>query len=382
MIRFIFGGVITAAMVFSTVSMASAATAKRSTFGKLSDGTEIDAVTLTGANGVSATIISFGATLQAFRVPDRNGKLADIELGYDNLADYVAHPNYWGASVGRYANRIAGGKFTLDGKAYQLPLNDNGVNSLHGGPGGWDRLPWKVVSVNEGERGASVRMELVSAAGDQGYPGTVRATATYTLDDHGDLTIDYDAVTDAPTIINMTNHAIFNLAGEGDKRSILQHRLTIPASRFTPVNANLIPTGELRDVAGSVFDFTKGRVIAEGIRDGQDQQIVYGRGYDHNFVLDAGTTAEPKLAARLEDPQSGRVLEVLTTEPGVQVYTGNFLDGTFLGKSKHVYRMGDGIALEPQRFPDTPNQPKFGSAELMPGKPYHHRMIFRVSTTD
>lgn len=382
MIRFIFGGVITAAMVFSTVSMASAATAKRSTFGKLSDGTEIDAVTLTGANGVSATIISFGATLQAFRVPDRNGKLADIELGYDNLADYVAHPNYWGASVGRYANRIAGGKFTLDGKAYQLPLNDNGVNSLHGGPGGWDRLPWKVVSVTEGERGASVRMELVSAAGDQGYPGTVRATATYTLDDHGDLTIDYDAVTDAPTIINMTNHAIFNLAGEGDERSILQHRLTIPASRFTPVNANLIPTGELRDVAGSVFDFTEGRVIAEGIRDGQDQQIVYGRGYDHNFVLDAGTTAEPKLAARLEDPQSGRVLEVLTTEPGVQVYTGNFLDGTFLGKSKHVYRMGDGIALEPQRFPDTPNQPKFGSAELMPGKPYHHRMIFRVSTTD
>ncbi|WP_229668126.1 aldose epimerase family protein [Stakelama pacifica] len=369
-------------MIFSTVSMASAATAKRSTFGTLSDGTEIDAVTLTGANGVSATIISFGATLQAFRVPDRNGKLADIELGYDNLADYVAHPNYWGATVGRYANRIAGGKFTLDGKAYQLPLNDNGVNSLHGGPGGWDRLPWKVVSVTEGERGASVRMELVSAAGDQGYPGTVRATATYTLDDHGDLTIDYDAVTDAPTIINMTNHAIFNLAGEGDERNILQHRLTIPASRFTPVNANLIPTGELRDVAGSVFDFTKGRVIAEGIRDGQDQQIVYGRGYDHNFVLDAGTTAEPKLAARLEDPQSGRVLEVLTTEPGVQVYTGNFLDGTFLGKSKHVYRMGDGIALEPQRFPDTPNQPKFGSAELMPGKPYHHRMIFRVSTTD
>jgi aldose 1-epimerase len=367
------------AAVLGSIGAAQAATAERKPFGTLADGTEIDAVTLTGANGVKATIISYGATLQAFEVPDRNGKLADIELGYETLADYVARPNYWGATIGRYANRIAGGAFTLDGKTYHLPLNDK-TNSLHGGSQGWDKLPWRIVSVSQGAA-ASVKLALVSPAGDQGYPGTVHATATYSLDDHGALTIDLDATTDAPTIINMTNHAIFNLAGEGAERGVLDNRLTIPASRFTPVNANLIPTGELRPVEGTVFDFRNGRVIGEGIRDGRDQQIVYGRGYDHNFVLDAGTTAEPKLAARLEDPGSGRVLELFTTEPGLQVYTGNFLDGTFIGKAKHVYRMGDGIALEPQRFPDTPNQPAFGSARLDPGTPYHHRMIFRVSTT-
>lgn len=367
------------AAVGGIVGAAQAATAERAPFGKLADGTRIDAVTLTGANGVSATIISFGATLQSFKVPDRNGKIADIELGYDTLEEYVARPNYWGATIGRYANRIAGGHFELDGKSYQLPLNDNGVNSLHGGSMGWDRLPWRIVSVTQGKV-ASVKLEITSPAGDQGYPGTVHATATYSLDDAGNLVIDYDATTDAPTIINMTNHAIVNLAGEGAERGVLGERLTVPASRFTPVNAKLIPTGEMRPVAGTVFDFTKGRVIGDGIRDGKDQQIVYGRGYDHNFVLDAGLTAQPKLAAKLEDPQSGRVLEVLSTEPGVQVYTGNFLDGTYVGKAGHVYRMGDGIALEPQRFPDTPNHPAFGSAELVPGKPYHHRMIFRVST--
>jgi len=367
------------AAVGGIVGAAQAATAERAPFGKLADGTRIDAVTLTGANGVSATIISFGATLQSFKVPDRNGKIADIELGYDTLEEYVARPNYWGATIGRYANRIAGGHFELDGKSYQLPLNDNGVNSLHGGSMGWDRLPWRIVSVTQGKV-ASVKLEITSPAGDQGYPGTVHATATYSLDDAGNLVIDYDATTDAPTIINMTNHAIVNLAGEGAERGVLGERLTVPASRFTPVNAKLIPTGEMRPVAGTVFDFTKGRVIGDGIRDGKDQQIVYGRGYDHNFVLDAGLTAQPKLAAKLEDPQSGRVLEVLSTEPGVQVYTGNFLDGTYVGKAGHVYRMGDGIALEPQRFPDTPNHPAFGSAELVPGKPYHHRIIFRVST--
>src|SRR5690242_20543468 len=300
------------AAVGGIVGAAQAATAERAPFGKLADGTRIDAVTLTGANGVSATIISFGATLQSFKVPDRNGKIADIELGYDTLEEYVARPNYWGATIGRYANRIAGGHFKLDGKSYQLPLNDNGVNSLHGGSMGWDRLPWRIVSVTQGKV-ASVKLEITSPAGDQGYPGTVHATATYSLDEAGNLVIDYDATTDAPTIINMTNHAIVNLAGEGAERGVLGERLTVPASRFTPVNAKLIPTGEMRPVAGTVFDFTKGRVIGDGIRDGKDQQIVYGRGYDHNFVLDAGLTAQPKLAAKLEDPQSGRVLEVLST---------------------------------------------------------------------
>jgi aldose 1-epimerase len=219
----------------------------------------------------------------------------------------------------------------------------------------------------------------VSPAGDQGYPGNLTVTATYTLDDRGSLTIDLDASTDAPTIVNLTNHALFNLAGEGAPGGALTHRLTVPAHRYTPVNAALIPTGELRPVAGTPFDLTAGRILDEVVRDGRDPQIVIGRGIDHNFVLDAGKTAEPKLAARLEDPRSGRVLEVLTDQPGIQVYTGNFLDGTLIGKQKHVYRMGDGIALEPQIFPDTPNQPAFGSARVDPGKPYHHRMIFRLS---
>jgi aldose 1-epimerase len=358
-------------------ALAVAATADRSGFGALPDGTAIEAVTLTGANGVKARIITYGATLQAFEVPDRNGKLADIELGYDDLKGYVEHPNFWGQTVGRYANRIAGGKFTLDGKSYQLPLNDK-TNSLHGGAEGFDKRAWRIVAVKSGAT-ASVTMALTSAAGDQGYPGKLDVTVTYALDDKGSLIIDMDARTDAPTIVNLTNHALFNLGGEGAPGGILQHKLTIPAARYTPVNAALIPTGELKPVAGTVFDFQQPRTIEDGIRDGRDQQIVFGRGYDHNFVLDAGKTKEPKLAARLEDPASGRVLEVLTDQPGVQVYTGNFLDGTFVGKGGHVYRMGDAIAMEPQVFPDTPNQPAFGSARVEPGKPYHHRMIFRVS---
>lgn len=366
--------------VLSSAGPAGAASVQRAPFGALADGTVIEAVTLTGANGVSAQIISYGATLQAFKAPDRQGRIADIELGYDDLAGYVDHPNYFGATIGRYANRIAGGRFTLDGRTHQLPLNDK-TNSLHGGSRGFDRQPWRIVSVKQGPAGASVTLSLTSPAGDQGYPGTLQATATYTLDDKGALTIDYDASTDAPTVVNMTNHAILNLAGEGAAEGVLPQRLTIPASRYTPVDAALIPTGELKPVAGTVFDFTRGRVLADGIRDGRDPQIVIGRGYDHNFALDAGQTPEPKLAARLEDPASGRVLEVLSTEPGLQVYSGNFLVGTLIGKAGHVYRMGDGIALEPQKFPNAPNAPSFGSARVEPGKPYHHRMIYRVSTT-
>lgn len=355
-------------------SPAGAVSVQRAPFGTMPDGTRIEAVTLSNGHGVSARIISFGATLQSLKAPDRNGRSADIELGYDDLASYVSKPNYWGASIGRYANRIAGGRFTLNGKRYQLPINDK-TNSLHGGDG-FDRRPWRILSVDQ--RG-SVTFEIDSADGDQGYPGALKARVTYTLTEANELRIDFDAETTAPTVVNMTNHAIFNLAGEGAPGGILQHRLTIPASHYTPVNATLIPTGELKPVAGTVFDFTHGRVIADGVRDGRDPQIVAGRGYDHNFALDAGLTQTPKLAARLEDPASGRVLEMLTTEPGVQVYTGNFLDGTFVGKSGHLYRMGDGIALEPQKFPDSPNHPAFASARVDPGKPYHHSMIFRLS---
>jgi aldose 1-epimerase len=356
---------------------ADAATAKRAAFGTLPDGTAIEAVTLTGSNGVSARIMTLGATLQSFNAPDRNGRSADITLGYDDAATYASAPNFWGQTIGRYANRIAGGRFTLDGKTYQLPLNDK-TNSLHGGTVGFDKHVWTIASVSSGAQ-AKVVLTLTSPAGDQGYPGTLAVKVTYSLDDKGALTIDYDATTDAPTVVNLTNHALFDLAGEGSATGIYGQRLTIPAKRYTPVNATLIPTGELKPVAGTVFDFTRGRMLSDGIRDGRDPQIVIAHGWDHNFVLDKGATPEPGLAARVEDPVSGRVLEVLTTEPGVQFYAGNFLDGSLIGKSGHVYRMGDGLALEPQKFPDTPNQPAFGSARVDPGKPYHHRMIYRVS---
>jgi aldose 1-epimerase len=219
-----------------------------------------------------------------------------------------------------------------------------------------------------------------SPDGDSGYPGTLDVTVTYTLDERGDLGIVFEARTDKPTVVNMTNHAIFNMAGEGAPQGATEHRLTIPARAITPVDATLIPTGRLQPVAGTPFDFRRPRVVADGLRDGRDAQIRFGRGYDHNFALDKGLTATPELAARLEDPVSGRVLEVLTTEPGVQFYAGNFLDGTLTGKGGHLYRMGDGIALEPQKFPDAPNKPGFVSARVDPGRPYRHHMIYRLST--
>jgi aldose 1-epimerase len=355
-------------------AQADAATARRDSAGTLADGTAVEAVTLSAANGVSARVLTYGATLQAFSGPDRNGKVADVLLGYDDAKDYAEHPNYFGVTVGRFANRIGGGKFTLDGKSYQLPLNDK-VNSLHGGKVGFDKQPWRIVAVKDG----SVTMALTSPDGDQGYPGKLDVTITYTLSDDGALTIAFGAKTDKPTVVNMTNHAIFNLAGEGSPMGALGHKLTIPAKAITPVDANLVPTGELRPVAGTVFDFRNGRILADGVRDGRDPQIVMGHGYDHNFALDKGVTATPGLAARLEDPASGRVLEVSSTEPGVQMYTGNFLDGSYIGKSRHVYRMGDGVALEPQKFPDAPNKPNFASARVDPGKPYRHVMIYKLS---
>ncbi|MCG7348708.1 aldose epimerase family protein [Sphingomonas sp. ACRSK] len=370
---------VAAATTALTAGTASAAEVQRSAAGTLKDGTAVEAITLVGANGVSARVLTYGATLQSLIAPDRDGNKADVVLGYDDLADYVDHPNYFGVTVGRYANRIAGGTFTLDGKKFQLPLNDK-TNSLHGGGKGFDKQVWRVVSVKNGPV-ARVVLAHRSPDGDSGYPGQFDVTVTYSLDDRGSLTIAFEGKTSKPTIVNMTNHAIFNLAGEGSPMGATGHRLTVPAATYTPVDAKLIPTGERRPVAGTVFDFRSPRVVADGIRDGHDQQIRYGQGYDHNFALDKGLTAKPELAARLEDPQSGRVLEVLTTEPGVQFYTGNFLDGTYLGKKGHLYRMGDGIALEPQKFPDAPNHPDFVSARVDPGKPYRHVMIYRLSTT-
>jgi aldose 1-epimerase len=358
-------------------SPALAVDAKREPAGTLPDGTRIEAVTLTSKSGVSARILSYGATLQSLIAPDRAGARADVLLGYDDLAGYVDHPNYFGATIGRYANRIGKARFTLDGKSYTLPANDHG-QSLHGGGKGFDKVAWRVVSATGGLV-AKVVLAHRSLDGDAGYPGNLDATVTYMLDEAGALTIAFDATTDKPTVVNMTNHAIFNLAGEGAPQGALQHRLTIPAQAYTPVDATLIPTGERRPVAGTAFDFRNPRTVVDRIRDGRDPQIVAGRGYDHNFALDKGSTRTPELAARLEDPGSGRVLEVLTTEPGVQFYAGNFLDGTLVGKQGHLYRMGDGIALEPQKFPDAPNQPGFVSARVNPGQPYRHVMIYKLT---
>ncbi len=359
-------------------SSAFAARANIQSAGNVSDGVPVQRVVLSNTKGEVAAILTYGATLQSLLMPGRDGKLADVVLGHDTVAEYEAKQDYFGATIGRYANRIAHGRFTLDGKSYTLPIND-GPNSLHGGGKGFDRVVWSIGKIVDHGPVASVTFSYVSPDGAMGYPGEVTATVTYALSDNGDLTVRYAATTTKPTIINMTSHSYYNLAGDCAPQGAMEQILTLPASRFTPIDATSIPTGELRVVAGTPFDFRMGRTLAQRLRDGNDPQIRIARGYDHNWVLDKGQTAEPEFAARVEDPASGRILEVLSTEPGLQMYTGNFLNGTTIGHNGCVYRMGDGFVLEPQKFPDTPNQPAFGSARLDPGQTYHHTMILRMS---
>ena len=330
-------------------------------------------------NKIEVRVISLGATLQSVVTPDRSGKFDDIVLGYSEPEKYLTNPSYFGATVGRFANRIAKGRFTLDGKAYQLPIN-NGPNSLHGGTAGFGQAAWTVVKVVSGPE-ASVTLRYVSPDGDQNYPGQVTATATYSLNESNELTVDYRATTDSPTIVNISNHAYWNLAGEASGQSILDQFLTIPAEAYTPVDETQIPTGELRPVAGTPFDFRKPKPIGRDIRDGQDAQLLIGKGYDHNWVIGRGPAAAPRLVARVEDPATGRVMEILSNQPGLQFYSGNFLDGSFTGKHGHIYRQGDGLALEPQLFPDTPNRPEFGSARLDPGQTYENHIIYRFATS-
>lgn len=359
-------------------AVATAAEAVRTRFGQLSDGTVVDAVELSNRHGMKARVIAFGAGLQALEVPDRTGRIDDVVLGYTSLAGYVADTSNFGVTVGRYANRIAGGKFSLDGKTYQLPLND-GSNTLHGGLKGFGKALWHIEDVRSGST-ASVTLAYVSPDGEQGFPGTLKLALTYSLNDNNELAMSYRATTDRPTVVNLTNHTYFNLAGKAD-RGILGMRLMLTADKYTPVDASLIPSGEIRSVAGTPFDFRTAHEIGARIRDGSEPQIVPGRGYDHNFVLPDGVTEEPKLAARLEDPVSGRVLEVLTTEPGLQFYSGNFLDGTVIGKGNRVYRQSDGVCFEPQHFPDSPNKPAFPSTRLDPGETYRQSSVFRFSTS-
>jgi len=357
---------------------AEAAEVSRAPFGTLADGRTVEAVTLANGHGMRVTLISYGASIQAAVVPDRYGKGADVTLGYPDLQAYLDQPQYFGSTVGRVANRIAKGRFTLDGKTYQVPVN-NGPNSLHGGTKGFDKVLWDVAETHGGAA-ASVTFRYVSPDGEMGYPGTLTVTATYALNEANLLSVEYRATTDRPTLVNLSNHAYWNLAGEGSAEGAMGHLLTIPADHYSPTDATAIPTGEFRRVDGTVFDFRKPTAVGARVRDASDRQIVYGRGYDHNWVVARSLSAEPRLLARVEEPTSGRVMEILSNQPGLQFYSGNFLDATTVGKAGRIYRMGDAIVLEPQMFPDTPNHPDFGSIRLDPGQTYRNVIVWRFST--
>jgi aldose 1-epimerase len=330
----------------------------RESWGSVAEG-PVDRYTLDDGRGLRVRVLTYGAIVQSVEVPGRDGRPADVALGFGSVDGYVAHPGpYFGAVVGRYANRIAGGRFTLDGTTYELPIN-NGPNSLHGGAVGFDKRIWSAA-----ERPDGVVLTLVSPDGDQGYPGTLTATVTYTVDG-GALRIDYQATTDAPTVVNLTNHCYFNLAGEGSG-DILGHLLRIDAARHTPVDGTLIPDGGPQPVDGTPMDFRAPTAIGARIR-AATPQLLRAQGYDHNWVLD-GTGLRP--VAQVTDPASGRTLTVHTTEPGLQFYSGNFLDGAFAGTGGRAYRQGDGLALETQHFPDSPNRPDFPSTVLRPGEEY------------
>jgi aldose 1-epimerase len=344
-------------------------------FGHL-DGQEVEIYTLSNSHGLEARISAYGATLVSLTTPDRDGKLQNVVLGFERLEDYLA-PGipYYGATVGRYANRIANGRFTLDGKTYQLPRND-GPNSLHGGLRGFDKRSW--TAETESSKNA-VRLTYVSAAGEEGYPGQLTAHVTYRLGEDDSLEIAYEATTTAPTPVNLANHAYFNLSGDFG-RSILDHRLQINADAFTPVDAHLIPTGEFRPVAGTALDFRRPTTIGSRIGD-DEEQLKFGKGYDHNWVLAAATPKSAlRLAAILTDPGSGRILELRTTQPGLQFYSGNFLNGKPLGQGT-VYGYRTGLCLETQHFPDAPNHPGFGDTILRPGETYSQKTLlsFRAS---
>lgn len=371
--------IICLAPLLATATSADAADARQEYFGTTADGLPLTAITLVNRNKIQVRVISLGATLQSVLTPDRKGKIDDIVLGYSEPRKYLTNSSYFGATVGRFANRIARGRFTLDGKTYQLPIN-NGANSLHGGAIGFGLKPWTTVEVKSGPE-ATVTLQYVSPDGDQGYPGQVTATATYSLDENNTLTVDYRAKTDSPTIINLSNHAYWNLAGEDSGRTVLNQLLTIPADAYTPVDDTQIPTGEMRPVIATPFDFRTPKPIGRDIHNGHDAQLLIGRGYDHNWVVSRRPVAKPRLVARVEDPVSGRVMDVSSTQPGLQFYSGNFLDGSATGKHDRIYRQGDGFVLEPQLFPDTPNQPEFGTARLDPGQMYENRIVYHFATS-
>ena len=344
-------------------------------FGRVGD-MNVQIYSLTLVHGVEARVMTYGATLVSLKTPDRAGQFKNIVLGFDSLDSYLAGVPYFGATVGRYANRIAGGRFALDGKNYQLPRN-NGPNSLHGGDRGFDKRVWKAEPI-ETPPGPSLRLTYVSAAGEEGYPGELTAHVTYRLGDDDTLSIDFEATTTAPTPVNLANHAYFNLTGDPG-RTILDQMLIINADRFTPVNSTLIPTGEMRAVAHTPFDFRTSQSIGSRIHE-KDEQLRLGGGYDHNWVLNKTGGGSLTLAAVLTDPESGRSVEFRTTQPGLQFYSGNFLDGKPAGTGT-VFSYRTGLCLETQHFPDSPNQPSFPSTILRPGETYSERTILTFRTT-
>ncbi|PYX48346.1 MAG: galactose-1-epimerase [Acidobacteria bacterium] len=351
-------------------------TMKKQSFGKTSDGRPVDLYTLTNQKGMEVAITNFGGIVVSLKVPDRTGKFDDVVLGYDSLDGYLTNKAFFGALIGRYGNRIAHGKFTLNGQTYTLPKNDSD-NTLHGGPEAFNKRLWTAKDVSS-EKAQALELTYLSADGEEGFPGNLNAKVVYTLNDQNELTIAYSATTDKETVVNLTNHSYFNLAGQGTG-DILRHELMIKGDHITAVDETLIPTGELRPVKGTPFDFTHATAIGARINQ-DDPQLKVGKGYDHNWVLSDHGSRSPVLVAEAYEPKSGRVLQVLSTEPGVQFYSGNFLDGTIQGKGNKVYNHRYGFCLETQHFPDSPNHPKFPSTTLRPGQTYSTTTVFKFST--
>ncbi len=346
----------------------------RAPFGKTRDGKRVDIFTLRNLNGVEARICNYGGIIVSLKAPDRDGHIGDVVLGYDNLDGYLTNSPYFGALIGRYGNRIARGKFTLDDVTYKLATN-NYPNALHGGLKGFDKVVWRA-KIIQSDAGPALELTYLSKDGEEGYPGNLKVKAVYTLMADNGLRLEYTATTDKDTVLNLTQHSYFNLAGHGD---VLGHKVFIDADRFTPVDETLIPTGELRPVEDTPFDFLEPTAIGARIQQ-DDRQLKFGMGYDHNFVLNH-PRGRLDVIAQVSEPATGRVLEVLSTEPGLQFYTGNFLDGTITGKGGQVYNFRNAFCMEPQHFPNSPNQSDFPSTALRPGQVYHNTIIFRLSTS-
>ncbi|WP_223430667.1 aldose epimerase family protein [Pseudomonas sp. GL-B-26] len=365
-------------MIATLSAQAAGLSSEHKAFGKTNDGTPVEQYILRNSHGLTATVITYGGILQSLKVPDKNGKFDDVVLGFDNVQGYQSGTAYFGATIGRFGNRLAGGAFELDGKRYQVPLNDSS-NSLHGGPQGFDKDVWKAQPSN-GKDSVGVTLTYLSADGEMGFPGNLKTEVTYSLNEHNELRIDYKASTDKATVLNLTNHSYFNLAGAGNG-DVLKQLATLHASHYTPVTGKLIPTGELAPVAGTPMDFTQPTAIGKNIK-ADHPQLKFAEpkqgGFDFNWVLNAmGDVGQ--LAAEVSDPQSGRRLQLYTTEPGVQFYTSNFLDGSVKGKAGKVYPHWGAFTLETQHYPDSPNQPNFPSTRLDPGKTYAQSTVMKFS---